>query len=218
MLNFSDAIPEEVLRTPNVRRFVKVLDELNIYKRNVVEQMDTAFSFVRLNNQHFLRKFFYELGNMEWVEGMPLHLYKQFIAHAWEIFHYKGSRKGLQLLCKNLMDADVETNMDELFPLTFLTPDDLELGLLPNGADLGNAGTTAFLYLFDGNVSDYYGACEIRLIGPYFHVPEFRNFVAAILPDFLCMADTRTTDIVIKFYGSGQIHSYSEFLLNEPNI
>lgn len=219
MKNFSERIPEDILMTPNVRRFMKVLDGLNDQKQEWMLPYDYAFNYMANVNLNILQKFFYELGQMDLMGGMPEHLLKQFILNAWDIFHLKGTKKGERLLARCLMDADIETDTTLLYGRQYLQPDDPYYGILPDGADLLNAGTTAFIYAYDHeDLSDYYTSMEVRLIGPYFYVPEFRSFVAKILPDFLCMVDIRTCSLDVKFYGHSYIYSITSNLLPDGSL
>lgn len=216
MKNFTDHIPPDVMLTPNVQRFMKVLDGLNDYKQEVIRPYDYAFNFAATMHLHILRKFFYELGQMEYIGGMPHHLLKQFIANAYDIFHLKGTRKGEKLLIRSLCDGDIETDTSKLYGTHYLQPGNYSFGYLPNGVNLGVAGTPQFIYLFGNTVVPYYTEMKVGLVGPYFYVPEFRNFIAKILPDFLCMVDIRTCQLTINFYGHGHVPIASVPVIYNP--
>ena len=201
MGEFRDHVPEDLLAVPNVERLVSVLDEANAEKGLIVDEFNTVFNPIRLKNVDFLRKYLYQLGQLSFIDGMPVKILEQLILRAHEIFSLKGTRQGFISFIEALTCGDAEVKFDEIIGNEFLVPDDIRLGILPDGFDLLDAGTDEFIYLFQDDTTQYHTSAEVRLISPYFYIGEFRNFVAEVVPDMLPLHDKSTQDVTIRFYG-----------------
>lgn len=213
-MKFSDHVPEVLEENLNVRNFLAVLDGANEYKSNeVFFSLHKAFYPLFQDNVQYLRKFLFEVGQIENIQGMPRVILENLIQNANTIFSSKGTLVGFKLFMRCLTLGDCSVNFSNYWgDKVYLHPNRFELlGMLPNGASLivADSFPSKYPFLFGGQDFDAYkGSVAIKLISPYFHVKEFRNFVKSIICNYLPMISPEYTELNIGMYGHG--YNYSE--------
>lgn len=198
-----DYIPPDFLANPPTERFVKVLDILHLDKSAQVDKFNRLFNHRLNTNLEYLRKFVVELTGWTLPQGMPKKILENILYNSEDLFEFKGTLRGLKLLFHVLTDGDVLIDLSKYLPSgdVIILNDDL-FGYLPSDDDfelLANA-SPGFRYLFEEDLTSSLGSIEIKVISPYSHVKELRDFVETILLEFIPFADTTTTDISITYY------------------
>lgn len=204
MGRFSDYIPPDFLANLNTEKFVKVLDLLHLEKTNQVDRFNRLFDH-RLNTSvDYLRKYVIEITGWDLPPGMPKKLLENILYGAEDLFEFKGTKRGLELLFKILTDGDVLIDLGNYQPQAdYIQLTDEVNGYLPSDPDyeiLTGAADGTFLYLFESDLSSTYGTIEIRVLSPYAHVKQLRDFIESIIYEFVPFADENTLDIDIKYF------------------
>ena len=105
---FNTCIPEKVQEYSNVSAFVKVLDSLQNYKREIIGQSLRVNNPAVLTDRKWLLKKLDEIGVKDFPENYPLEPMQLFLLNADTIFRTRGSKIGLELYCNVLTLGQVD--------------------------------------------------------------------------------------------------------------
>ena len=111
----SKSVPDKLKETPQVSRFLEVLDKLQGYKSSVISEA------LRVNNpgvcmdRKWILKTLEELG----VKGLPIDYpiqpLLQLVLNADAVFRTRGSKEGIKLYCSVLSLGEVEIDDSEFY-------------------------------------------------------------------------------------------------------
>lgn len=101
-MQFSKSIPEEVLGYPNTSAFVKVLDELQAYKQDIISGCIRSGNPALCTNKKWLISYIGDFGFSGIPEFLPLVCIQQFALNMDVVFRLIGTLRGLKLLCESL--------------------------------------------------------------------------------------------------------------------
>jgi hypothetical protein len=207
-----DYVPEGLLKEPNALKFITVLSEAEFFKQLNIDKIHSAFNPLLQTNVGFMRKFFFEFGNLPILNGMPRSMLEGFILNAYRIFSLKGTKPGLKIFIRAL-GGDVIIDDSELFQGDeFIILDDTLTGYLPNEEDMkstlpgyvpgaidGDSLTFPkpfYLYNGEGQISKV----DIAVISPFAYSEDFRNYLTETIPLFIPGISEESSVINIRYY------------------
>lgn len=146
-MQFSKSIPEEVLGYPNTLAFVKVLDELQAYKQEIISGCIRSGNPALCTDKKWLIMYMGDFGFSGIPEFLPLPCMQQFALNMDVVFRLIGTLDGLKLLCESLVLGTATFDTSHFSqPFDFLFPDSDYDGFITDT----NVQET-FRYLVDNN-------------------------------------------------------------------
>lgn len=203
MKTIKEHIPPSLFSNMNVERFSNVLDGMLEYKRESILLLENAFNIYTNKDPVWVKKFMYELGQIQAFTDMPLAQQEAYILQARHIFGKKGSLNGLQLFVETVCSGTVTADFSNWWPPAMLILNDYEFGYLPDSEDLALSVNSPndYPYLFANSFSVYYSFVSININSDLLeNRAQFRREMALFLPNILPMCDPGSSNIVINFY------------------
>lgn len=204
MGRFIDYIPPDFLANLSTEKFVKVLDILHLDKANEVNKFNNLFNHKLNTNTKFLEKFVVEVTGWELPSGMPKKILENILYNIEDLFEFKGTLKGLKLLFQVLTDGDVIIDTSNyLKSVDYIIPNSIVEGYLPSDEDyliLTGAAEGTFLYLYEDSIETTNGSIVIKVISPYSHIKELRQFMEKLILEFLPFSDPTSLNVDIYYY------------------
>lgn len=211
-------IPDEVLQQPEAAKFVKVFDDIVEDKRVLVEQFARSFNPITLDKRAFLLKYLSDLGNMPSYISMTRQVLECMILHAYEIYGYKGTLRGLEQFIACVGQGTCTVDDSGLITLpNYIIPDDFTYGYLglsdevgtgKNGADFAAYTLEVdndppvgypFLFLFEDNFHDLNGVVVINVYSSFSLDLAFQQYLRAVIPTMMPGYGTLVT-VDINFF------------------
>lgn len=215
MIKFSDHIPDEVFKNPNSVKFIRLLDELCVYKDSFVTSYANSFNYKTADSLLFLRKYIAELGDVPLIDFLPRKVLEDLVENAYVIHGLKGTKKGFVTLLESLSCGNVVVDDTYLIQLPdFLIFDDLRNGILKlsNEEDgeiitqdledyneaVSDPKANDFYFLFEDNWDNGHGTIDIEIETPFHDSEVFKSYIQSISRAYL-PAITSATEINITF-------------------
>lgn len=156
----SSQVPDYVIRNPNARQFIDVLDGLFGFKLLLIESFARSFNWITLHNRALLDIALAEYGQMFSYPGMPKKVYECLLLNAYGIMGFKGTLSGLDrfIRCAAQTDVYLINKLELLQPIPYIIPSDNQFGFLQlSAAEADSAYNDADLdeYFTDPLVPDY---------------------------------------------------------------
>ena len=144
-MRFSNSIPEEVLGNPNTLAFIALLDELQVYKQEIITGCIRSGNPAVCTDKRRLLTYIEDFGFSGIPEFLPLACIQQFALNMDVVLRLMGTLKGLELLCGSLVlgTATFDTSGFSV-PFDFLFPNSIYDGFVTNTND-----SSTFRYLVD---------------------------------------------------------------------
>lgn len=197
---FDGHVPPAILANNSAARgLVRVLDGLQAYKEQQIEQYVEHFDPRRTENTTVLRQYVDEYEG-EYRPDTPDSALECLVMNKGTIFGRKGTRKGLVQWLRCITGASSVTVTYE-GPFPFLHFHTLEGSVLPNGQDLLAEKTQGYkipTLLADTWLTGYTNVV-ISILGGYNQTEEFKAWLLAVLPKYLPMVDGQSLNARIRF-------------------
>jgi len=198
-MNFTDQTPEDILQHPFAAKFLKVLDGVLEFK-DITVHLGTQKSFIPVlcYDRNFLRNYLYDLGNFPDSIYFTRKNYEKLIFNAYDIYRYKGTRKGFEILVDVLCEGTIVSLEARYIPAKKLEPSTI---LYEN--DIVNPDSPCFLpdeVMLTESISDpldypfLFGADDFDYYEPFAGIviktslagnTTFENYMRSLLPLFL---------------------------------
>ena len=200
---FSQHIPPEFLKNPNVLGFITVLDNLQYTKNAEINRLENFLNFYNQLDLYSQKKFLSTLGEIPQFSFLTKSQFIKLVENSFQIWSYKGSKIGLDAFFTVFgFTYVIESNTNLWAPVIFQFDDPL-YGLLPDGVALGDAASTpnAYPYMVADNLSMYYNRFVLSVSNTQtiLNTTAKRKEFAAFLPKIIAMADARTCNYSINF-------------------
>lgn len=112
---FRDKIPGAVLESQEVSSFVNVLDGLQEYKTESINNALRVHNPLLSLDKKWLIKQLEEYGVYGFPERVPMGILIQFIGNISTITSYRGSKLGITLLCSVLTEGEITIDDTEYY-------------------------------------------------------------------------------------------------------
>ncbi len=150
-MNYSDRVPPELLANPNVENFLKVLDETEKYKEQIVEKSVRFYKAPLLTELALLRSKIKDYGYPAVPEEFPKEILDAILLNMENIMALKGSKVGLQYWLWTLTFGTITVDDTAFYPQgNYIIPSDVD----GTGNDVNNTGYGYVSFLEDNHSSD----------------------------------------------------------------
>jgi hypothetical protein len=191
---FSTQIPDKIRDgSPETSKFIKLLDELYLWKLDIVLNSGRIYNPVLLNQLATLRKLQNEFG---WPPPPADFTKKQLdnmYLNAENVFRLKGSKLGFEYWIRVLTCGDAFIDDLLFFPRnTYIILDDYDYGYLFAEGDYPND----ILYLFSGETTFNNRFLYASIRTPYYDMQALKDYMNTHVYKFIGFVDINT---VVKF-------------------
>lgn len=134
-MTFLDSIPSKLQEHPTVTRFMDVLDNLNSFKQEVINEAIRSNNFGVSMNKKWLLKYLADYGITDIPDEYPIQIVQQYLLNIDNILSSRGSKIGTELYCSVLSLGEVTVDDSQFIPeLTVLELDNKTRGFITDSS------------------------------------------------------------------------------------
>lgn len=202
-MSYRDRIPEAVLESSNVDKFISVLDGIQDFKTSIISKSLQSYNLGLLYNREWVIKRLLEVG-VKVPTNYPLEPLRQLLLNVDTILRCRGSSIGLELICSVLTLGEVSVDASRYWTdSTIIQLDSVQKGFITD-----DEVPNLFLCSELEEVS-LKGALSITIRTPYAQ-DVVQDFVMTACKEYLTFNDA---DVSITYEHSDNYHFHR--LLNK---